>query len=192
MLARARAAQREREEAAAAAAAASASSKADNSASSDDSDASDSDSDSDSSDDDDGYAPRAPLLKPVFVPKASRVTVDERQRVLDLQAEAEKRREAEEAARRDETRQLVADEIRKALQGPKEEQAAAHFSADMVDDTDGLDEDGEFQMWQLRELKRIQRDIEEREAYAKGNWKGEEKVGFVVFLCVFCVILNVL
>lgn len=35
---------------------------------------------------------------------------------------------------------------------------------DQVDDTDGVDEEGEFQAWRLRELKRLMKDREEREA----------------------------
>ena len=34
-----------------------------------------------------------------------------------------------------------------------------------VDDTDGLDEQAEYEAWKLRELMRIKRDKEEREAY---------------------------
>ena len=34
-----------------------------------------------------------------------------------------------------------------------------------VDDTDGLDEQAEYEAWKLRELKRVKRDREEREAY---------------------------
>ena len=33
-----------------------------------------------------------------------------------------------------------------------------------VNDTDGLDEQAEYEAWKLRELKRIKRDKEEREA----------------------------
>ncbi|CAG8545946.1 19656_t:CDS:2 [Dentiscutata erythropus] len=36
-----------------------------------------------------------------------------------------------------------------------------------VDDTDGLDEQAEYEAWKLRELKRIKRDKEEREAREK-------------------------
>jgi microfibrillar-associated protein 1 len=33
----------------------------------------------------------------------------------------------------------------------------------LVDDTDGLDPVAELEAWKLRELKRIRRDLEERE-----------------------------
>lgn len=33
---------------------------------------------------------------------------------------------------------------------------------DAVDDTDGLDEEAEFDAWRVRELNRIKRDREER------------------------------
>lgn len=36
---------------------------------------------------------------------------------------------------------------------------------DEVDDTDGLDEEAEFDAWRVRELGRIKRDREERIAY---------------------------
>ncbi|KAJ3355436.1 Microfibrillar-associated protein 1 [Entophlyctis luteolus] len=120
-----------------------------------------SESSGDDSEDSENSAPfpARPLLKPVFVPKALRETVAERERrEKELEeAEVEKARQLE--ARKLESHNLVEEVLRKEIA-----EATVNDTIPDVDDTDGLDEDMEFEAWKLRELMRIKRDREERNA----------------------------
>ncbi|KAH9005918.1 splicing factor, Prp19-binding domain-containing protein [Lactarius hatsudake] len=94
-------------------------------------------------------------LRPVFVPRRSRVTVAEKQSLAEDSEEAIRKKQAEAEQRRKESHDLVAESIgRELLEKEKEEE---HVD---VDDTDGLDPLGDFDAWRLRELARIKRDKE--------------------------------
>ncbi|PVD33255.1 hypothetical protein C0Q70_04508 [Pomacea canaliculata] len=103
-----------------------------------------------------------PRLKPVFVRKKERITIQERereeQRQKELEAEAKKL--AEE--RRKQTLRLAEMELRKEMQDEREIE-------DMLNDvnTDDENDEEEYEAWKVRELKRIKRDREEREAIEK-------------------------
>ncbi|XP_053573695.1 microfibrillar-associated protein 1 [Bombina bombina] len=99
-----------------------------------------------------------PRLKPVFIRKKDRVTVQERevealkQRELELEA----KRMAEE--RRKYTLKIVEEETKKEIEENKRSLAAL----DALNTDDENDEE-EYEAWKVRELKRIKRDREERE-----------------------------
>ncbi|KAF1442016.1 Microfibrillar-associated protein 1, partial [Spheniscus demersus] len=128
-----------------------------------------------------------PRLKPVFIRKKDRITVQERE------AEALKQKELEQEAKRlaEERRkytlkgprggrgvrggaavtaaslvcsllQIVEEEAKKELEENKRSLAAL----DALDTDDENDEE-EYEAWKVRELKRIKRDREEREAMEK-------------------------
>ncbi|GAA5922114.1 hypothetical protein JCM3775_003496 [Rhodotorula graminis] len=105
--------------------------------------------------------PLKPLYKPVFVSKRNRDTVATQKKELDPEAiEAQQAAEAER--RRQEAKNLVATSIVRELA----DKEAQEVHPD-VDDTDGLDPEGEFEAWKLRELQRLKRDREERYALEK-------------------------
>ncbi|NXE16424.1 MFAP1 protein, partial [Lophotis ruficrista] len=103
-----------------------------------------------------------PRLKPVFIRKKDRITVQERE------AEALKQKELEQEAkrlaeeRRKYTLKIVEEEAKKELEENKRSLAAL----DALDTDDENDEE-EYEAWKVRELKRIKRDREEREAMEK-------------------------
>ncbi|KAF9297455.1 Microfibrillar-associated protein 1 [Mortierella antarctica] len=111
------------------------------------------------SSDDDG--PRRTLMKPVFVPKSQRITIDEASRTEVAAELAEQARQEEVEQRKKESHQMLKEYV--ARQAVVDEVPDVDNLED-VDDTDGLDEEAEFEQWKLRELKRIKRDREELEA----------------------------
>lgn len=115
----------------------------------------------DSEDDVTGIA----MVKPVFVPKAERDTIAERERL-----EAEERAIEEMAKRRIEerkveTRQMVVAEIRKEEEIQKNLETEADIAD--VDTDDEINEAEEYEAWKVREIARIKRDREDREAMIK-------------------------
>ncbi|GAA5986164.1 hypothetical protein JCM10908_006438 [Rhodotorula pacifica] len=105
--------------------------------------------------------PLKPIYKPVFVSKRNRDTITERQKELDPEA-LEAKREEEDRKRREEAKALVADSIVREIASKEAQEVHPD-----VDDTDGLDPEGEFEAWKLRELTRLKRDREARYALEK-------------------------
>ncbi|KAI0089747.1 splicing factor, Prp19-binding domain-containing protein [Irpex rosettiformis] len=99
--------------------------------------------------------PAKPQFRPVFVPKRGRATVTQEAALAQDTEEAVKRKEAEAEERRKQSHDMVAESIRREL-AEKEKEAEVPD----VDDSDGLDPEGEFEAWRLRELARIKRDKE--------------------------------
>ncbi|CAO0799997.1 unnamed protein product [Mucor circinelloides] len=107
----------------------------------------------------------ASLPKPVFIPKARRETILQQEKLAKEAEEREKKLEEELEARKKQSHDMLAEELR------REQEEAAHKDTNeyeqSVDDTDGLDEEAEFNAWKVRELTRIKRDREERIAREK-------------------------
>jgi len=94
-----------------------------------------------------------PIFKPVFVSKRARVTVAKPPEVLQQEADEAYERELEERKRA--SHQLAGEAVLRTLADKETEEKFPD-----VDDTDGLDPEGEFEAWKLRELGRLKRDTE--------------------------------
>ncbi|KAJ3278366.1 Microfibrillar-associated protein 1, partial [Blyttiomyces sp. JEL0837] len=125
---------------------------------------------SDDSDEEVDNLPRRTLMKPVFVPRAHRETVLEKERLEKEAEEAEARKKQELEDRKKESLKMVEEELKRA-----EAEAKANDEPLDVDDTDGLNEDEEYDAWKLRELRRIKRDREERESEEKERQETERR-----------------
>ena len=103
------------------------------------------------------------LIKPVFVSKAARGTLEERERIEREEAEEEKMKQLRLEQRKKDTRKLVAEELQKEKQAMVDRQ--------MRQKREDTDEEGneeeEYDKWRVRELKRIKRDREARDRFEK-------------------------
>lgn len=121
---------------------------------------SDSEESSDYDEESESEEENQPRLKPLFVRKKDRTTIIEKERDLIKQKQIEY--EAKKAAkdRRRQTLRLVEDSVKKDLEAQKAEKNPNINDVCTDDENDEL----EYDAWKLRELKRIKRDREEREA----------------------------
>ncbi|ORM41420.1 Microfibrillar-associated protein 1 [Babesia sp. Xinjiang] len=101
------------------------------------------------------------LARPVFVPKKRRLTVLEKQQI-----EREEQRKLEcERQRAIERQKQSKDLLIQTLVSEVAHQDTEN-NAEMIDDTDELNEK-EYELWKIRELKRVIRDRDERTAHER-------------------------
>nr|CAD1819748.1 unnamed protein product [Ananas comosus var. bracteatus] len=105
------------------------------------------------------------LVKPVFVPRSQRDTIAERERVEEEERRFEERVKRRLEERKVETKQIVVEEIRKDEEIRKNLEAEANIAD--VDTDDELNEADEYEAWKGREIARIKREREDREARLK-------------------------
>ncbi|KAJ1274195.1 hypothetical protein BS78_05G044600 [Paspalum vaginatum] len=105
------------------------------------------------------------MVKPVFIPKSQRDTIAERERLEEEERQLEELVKKRLEARKIETRQIVVEEIKKEEHIEKALNEEA--SIEDVDTDDELNEAEEYESWKNREIARIKRDREERDARLK-------------------------
>ncbi|KAJ2438374.1 hypothetical protein GGF42_008316, partial [Coemansia sp. RSA 2424] len=118
---------------------------------------------SDSSSDSDSESEHAPppMLKPIFVPRSQRQSQIAASNADSVdQSDVLAQEERERLARREESVRIAAAEATRAREAPE-----INTSSIMdLDDTDGTDVAAEFEAWRQRELLRIKREKDAREA----------------------------
>ncbi|EWM27603.1 Micro-fibrillar-associated 1 [Nannochloropsis gaditana] len=111
------------------------------------------------------------LARPVFIPKGKRELDRDREREEQEEVEKERKAAAARESRRRETRLMVAEEVRKESEGAVGSEGAMEgygSDAGAPDDSDRPEEDAlEFENWRLRELARMKREMEARQAREK-------------------------
>jgi len=105
------------------------------------------------------------MVKPVFIPKSQRDTIAERERLEEEERQLEELVKKRLEARKIETRQIVVEEIKKEEHIEKALNEEANIED--VNTDDELNEAEEYESWKNREIARIKRDREERDARLK-------------------------
>lgn len=113
------------------------------------------------------------MIKPYFVPKLERDTIAERQRIEEKERALEELVNKRLEERRMETKTLVVEKIREDEEIHNNNnnngiQLEANNAID-VDTDDENDREEEFKAWEARNIARMKRDREEREATLKDN-----------------------
>ncbi|KAG0172941.1 hypothetical protein DFQ28_008497 [Apophysomyces sp. BC1034] len=105
------------------------------------------------------------MPRPTFIPRTHRQTILQQEKLAKEAEEREKRLQEELEERKKQSHDLLAEELKREKDGDLDEDLSTHHIS--VDDTDGLDEEAEYEAWKVRELMRIKRDREERIAREK-------------------------
>jgi len=121
-----------------------------------------SESGSESSESEDEYG--RVLLKPIFLPKGQRPTDDEKRKIEAQEERLAAAKRKQEKIRKEDAKVLLAETIKKEDE-QKEKIEAVLSDAEMPDDHDE-DEDEQYELWKIRELRRLKRDIIERRKIA--------------------------
>jgi len=106
-------------------------------------------------------------LKPVFVRKKDRLTVQEREREEAKQRQAEREAQMMAEQRRRDTLRMVETAVKLETQERKTQESNDPDGLLNTVNTDDENEEVEYEAWKLRELKRLKRDRDEKEERAR-------------------------
>lgn len=103
------------------------------------------------------------MMKPVFVSKANRDTVREKELQDKQEEEMEQNKQNRKLEVKAESKMLLIDKIGEEAEAERlAETADDRSDVELMDDDDEKNEAEEYEMWKIRELKRIKRDKEGR------------------------------
>lgn len=143
-------------------------------------DESESEYETDSDDDDEN---EQQLLKPLFIPRSKRETIqdyEKKQQEIDIKV---KQNELRQDERKEQTRTLLAESLKRVEMRDANDDTDVDSDFGLPDDSDNLDDLLEYENWKLREIERIkieyetrQRDInEKKEIEKRRNMTDEER-----------------
>lgn len=112
------------------------------------------------------------MIKPVFVPKAERETIQEREKLEAEEIAFEEAMKKRLEERRVETKQIVIEEIKKDEEMAKNPEGDGDGAE--IDTDDEVNEAEEYEAWKAREIARIKRDREARETMIKEKEETEK------------------
>lgn len=104
-----------------------------------------------------------PRLKPVFVRRKDRVTIQEKEKIEQREKELEIQAKVMAEERRRRTIKVIDDEKKREQQ----QERSVLDACDAIDSDEDIDDETEYEGWKLRELKRVKRDRDERETIEK-------------------------
>lgn len=113
-----------------------------------------------------------PLLKPQFVSRKDRETLEQRKLIEEEELALEEEKKKRQKERKAESRQLVVEEIKRE---EAEKEMAVDEEEKLPPDDDNVNDELELQRWKLRELKRLKRDKEERLKWDKEQAEVERR-----------------
>jgi len=114
--------------------------------------------------------PQRTMLKPVFVSKRQRQTIEERAKMEEEEAAYEEEQRQRDKERKQQATKLVIEQLKL-----EEEAKLKAAEEEMPDDTDGINEDEEIKAWKLRELRRMKREQDFREHHKKEQEEIEKR-----------------